>query len=135
MTGGAGNTVGGWGVGLGVGVRLDVGVKVGGRVDMWVDVTVGVDITVGVGVTVGRAVDGTVGGTVASAWATSGAVVMTQRLTPVTSAKTTTKVSASEKWFRERRMSSVFLSSSLSRRSGLLYHIRPSLPAMGQWNQ
>jgi hypothetical protein len=67
---------------------------------------------------------------VASAWATSGAVVMTQRLTPIASARMMIKVSPSERRFRERCMALVFLLPVYPGRTWPLYHKSRSLPAI-----
>ena len=97
---------------MGVGVR--VGVDVGVEVGVWVGVAVGVGVSVGR--IVGGTVEGTVGVVVASAWATSGAVVMTQRLTTVTRARTMIRVKTSDRWFRESCIYPANLSSSQASR-------------------
>jgi hypothetical protein len=90
-----------------------------------VDVAVGVGVwlgaTVGVGVSVGWAVDRTVGWVArvaeVSVWETSGAAEMTHRLITTDSARMTTSVNPSERWFRNCCLWFVFLFSSLSSRN------------------
>ena len=97
--------LGGVGVNVGIGVSVGRGVKVG--VDVWGGVKVGEEV--GTGGSVGRLV----GDTVTSA--ACGAAVMIHRLTKVTSARIMIRVSPSNKWPREFRMSSVSLSSGPTR--------------------
>jgi hypothetical protein len=90
-----------------------------------VDVAVGVGVwlgtTVGAGVSVGWAADTTVGWVArvaeVSVWETSGAAEMTHRLITTDSARMTTSVSPSERWFRNCCLWFVFVFSSLSRQN------------------
>lgn len=118
IVGEPGNTIGGGGVkvGVGLGVSVGVGVLVGKGVGVWVGVAVGRGVSVGVAV----------GVAVASACAAWGAAMIAQRLTTVTNATMTSKVSPSAKSPRER--CAVFVFASSTRVCGALYHERTASP-------